>query len=93
MSEGAASYTVASLLGRRPSESGLPIEETETASKLGVKACKRYSCLELPAEYAVQTPMCTVIHRSGLVVRNGHVADLATLIPAMLAEPLEPEGE
>ena len=62
-------------------------DEETTAAELGVATCKRYSCIDLPPEYAISIPHMTVIHRSGLVVRNGKVADLETLLPAMLAEP------
>ena len=62
-------------------------DEAAAAEDLGVAHAKRYSCIDLPPEYAVKTPACTVIHRSGLVVRNGIVPDLPTLIPAMLDEP------
>ena len=63
------------------------VEEKEAAEELGVAVCKRYSCIDLPPEYAVAIPHVTVIHRSGLVVRNGRVADLVPLLDAMLNEP------
>lgn len=64
-------------------------EEEAAAESLGVDLCQRFSCIDLPTEYAVATPHVTVIHRSGLVVRNGKVADLEPLVQAMLDEPLE----
>lgn len=64
-------------------------EEENAASDLGVSVAKRYSCIDLPPEYAIKIPHVTVIHRSGLVVRNGKVADLAPLVQAMLDEPDE----
>ena len=62
-------------------------EEENAAGDLGVATCKRFSCIDLPPEYAVAIPHVTVIHRSGLVVRNGKVADLEPLVQAMLEEP------
>ena len=44
---------------------------------------------DLPPEYAISIPHVTVIHRSGLVVRNGKVGDLEPLVQAMLDEPEE----
>ena len=58
--------------------------EEKTAGDLGVATCKRYSCIDLPPEYAIAIPHVTVIHRAGLVVRNGKVADLEPLVEAML---------
>ena len=48
---------------------------------------RRYSCIDLPPEYRVRIPQVTVIHRSGLVVRNGIVNDLEALVQAMVDEP------
>ena len=64
-------------------------DEEAAANELGVNKCKRYSCIDLPPEYAVAIPQVTVIHRSGLCVRNGKVADLEPLVEAMVAEPEE----
>ena len=61
--------------------------EEAAADELGVVKCGRYSCIDLPPEYNVNIPHVTVIHRSGLVVRNGKVADLEPLVEAMLNEP------
>lgn len=62
-------------------------EEADAAGDLGVENCRRYSCIDLPPEYAISIPHITVIHRSGLVVRNGKVTDLEPLVQAMLDEP------
>ena len=65
-------------------------DDSEAAlEEMGVALPKRYSCIDLPAEYAITTPHATVIHRSGLVVRNGKVVDLEPLVQAMLDEPLD----
>jgi len=64
-------------------------EEEAATEELGITTAKRYSCIDLPPEYAIATPHVTVIHRSGLVVRNGVVGDLEPLVQAMLDEPDE----
>ena len=56
---------------------------------LGAATCKSFSCIDLPPEYAISIPHVTVIHRSGLAVRNGKVGDLEPLVQAMLDEPEE----
>ena len=62
-------------------------DEEAAAEDLGIEACRRYSCIDLPPEYRVRIPQVTVIHRSGLVVRNGIVNDLEALVQAMVDEP------
>mmetsp|Transcript_85070 Transcript_85070/g.155026 ORF Transcript_85070/g.155026 Transcript_85070/m.155026 type:complete len:119 (-) Transcript_85070:2-358(-) len=47
-------------------------EEEAFAEKHKITAGKRYLCLDLQPEYGVHSiPHVTVIHRGGMVVRNG----------------------
>jgi len=62
------------------------------ASALGTAATDAswLSSFDPQPEYGVdRLPHVTVIHRSGLVVRNGDAADLDSLLLAMAAEPPE----
>lgn len=47
-------------------------EEAAFAAKHGISAAKRFVCLEAPPEFGVVSiPHVTVVHSSGMVVRNG----------------------
>mmetsp|Transcript_64251 Transcript_64251/g.168195 ORF Transcript_64251/g.168195 Transcript_64251/m.168195 type:complete len:107 (-) Transcript_64251:56-376(-) len=47
-------------------------EEADFAAKNGISVAKRYVCLDPIPEYGVKSiPHVTVIHSSGMVVRNG----------------------
>ncbi len=68
-------------------------EEAEFCAARGVRSARRFVCIDPVPEYGVvHIPHCTVIHRAGMVVRNGKlggpdVPDLEPLLEAMVAEP------
>lgn len=64
--------------------------EAKFAETAGLATCGRYVCLEPDPRFCVRgIPHVTVIHRGGMVVRNGTAPDLATLLEAMANEPVE----
>ena len=66
------------------------VQEEQFVKETGVKNSERFVAIDPHPAYAVSgLPHMTVIHRSGLIVRNGAVADLEALLQAMSEEPPE----
>ena len=63
-------------------------DEADFAAKAGIETARRFVCIDPQPAYGVSgLPHVTVIHRSGMVVRNGTAPDLEPLLDAMAAEP------
>ncbi|MGB1598935.1 MAG: hypothetical protein ACPIOQ_39660 [Promethearchaeia archaeon] len=64
--------------------------EAKFAQNAGLEKSRRFVCVDPQPLYCVNgLPHVTVIHRGGMVVRNGRAPDLETLLDAMAAEPAD----
>merc|ERR1712183_1202221 len=74
--------------------------EAAFAERHGISAAKRYICLDPQPDYSVKSiPHVTVIHRGGMVVRNGSPGTpgfpdaIEPLVKAMVEESAESGAE